>query len=333
MKINYFHLLNTSLLVVLLGPNVWAQTGIGTNNPRTTLDVNGAFAVTEATAAVSGNAATIPTGYSLVRLTGTATGAITLTTASSPVVVVGQLLTIYNPTGSSATLNGQVIPAGQALNLIYSNSGWQGTAGGVNIAVTAANGLTWTGNNLVLGGTLSQATNVAQGGNVFSLTGGNVGIGTTTPNAPLQLANTIVNRKLVLYEGTNNDHQFYGLGINSGILRYQVDGVGASHAFFAGISATASQELMRINGNGNVGIGTNAPAQRLDVNGTGLFRNGSNNTDYTGAQLLLGYGGALISNIGWALVTIAMGRRAMRLTSMSGARVRMPWEQLARNRC
>ena len=36
-----------------------------------------------------------------------------------------------------------------------------------------------------LGGTLSGATTIAQGGNNFSLTGGNVGIGTTTPGSRL----------------------------------------------------------------------------------------------------------------------------------------------------
>lgn len=40
---------------------------------------------------------------------------------------------------------------------------------------------------------------------------GNLGIGTSTPNAPLQFPNTIVNRKIVLWEDFNNDHQFFGL--------------------------------------------------------------------------------------------------------------------------
>lgn len=97
-------------------------------------------------------------------------------------------------------------------------------------------------------------------------TTGFVGIGTNNPNAPLQLGNTTGNRKFVLYESTNNDHQFYGLGINNGTLRFQTDAVGADHVFYAGTSATTSNELMRIKGNGNVGIGI-APTERLDVAG------------------------------------------------------------------
>lgn len=94
---------------------------------------------------------------------------------------------------------------------------------------------------------------------------GNVGIGTTAPNAQLQLGNTVANRKIVLYELANNDHQYYGLGINSAMLRYQVDATSSNHVFFASSSATTSNELMRIQGTGNVGIGTTAPTSRLHV--------------------------------------------------------------------
>ena len=74
-----------------------------------------------------------------------------------------------------------------------------------------------------------------------------------------------MNRKIVLYDGNNNDHQFYGFGINSGVLRYQVDGVVASHVFYSGTSTSTSEELMRIGGDGNVGIGTSNPLTRLSV--------------------------------------------------------------------
>jgi len=46
---------------------------------------------------------------------------------------------------------------------------------------------------------------------------GNIGIGTSTPNAPLQFANVATTRKIVLYEGDNNDHQFYGFGVSGGL--------------------------------------------------------------------------------------------------------------------
>ncbi len=95
-----------------------------------------------------------------------------------------------------------------------------------------------------------------------------VGIGTTTANAALQFNNTIAGRKIVLWEGSNNDHQVYGFGINTNTLRYQVDASVASHVFYSGINSSSSLELMRITGTGNVGIGTSAPSANLHVNGT-----------------------------------------------------------------
>ncbi len=94
---------------------------------------------------------------------------------------------------------------------------------------------------------------------------GNVGIGNVNPNAPLQFSNATINRKIVLYESGNNDHQFYGFGINGGALRYQTDATNADHVFFAGASSTGSNELMRITGTGRVGIGTSNPTFRLHI--------------------------------------------------------------------
>lgn len=96
---------------------------------------------------------------------------------------------------------------------------------------------------------------------------GKVGIGTSSPNAPLQFPNNILNRKIVLFETANNDNQYYGFGINGGMLRYQTDTPSSDHVFFSGTNSTTSSELMRIKGNGNVGIGTTTPTAKLEVNG------------------------------------------------------------------
>ncbi|NDH07587.1 tail fiber domain-containing protein [bacterium] len=111
-------------------------------------------------------------------------------------------------------------------------------------------------------------------------TNGNIGIGTTSPNAGLDisrsntfgqlwLSNAVQNRKIVLYNTVTNDHQYFGFGINSGTLRYQIDTAVSTnaHIFYAGASSTSSNELMRIRGDGNVGIGTNSPNYKLEVNG------------------------------------------------------------------
>jgi hypothetical protein len=113
-------------------------------------------------------------------------------------------------------------------------------------------------------GKLILATGAAAAARMTITPAGNVGIGTTTPNAPLQFANTIANRKVVLWEDANNDNQFYGIGVNGSLMRYQTNGVNG-HAFFAGVDAITSNELMRITGAGNVGIGTSTPVSQLSV--------------------------------------------------------------------
>ena len=119
---------------------------------------------------------------------------------------------------------------------------------------------------------------------VFVVTAQNVGIGTTTPHAPLQFGNTLNNRKIVLWEAADDDHQFYGLGMGNSALRYQTASVNNDHIFYAAASNTASTELLRIKGNGNVGIGTD-PVYRLDINGRMRIRSGGSNSSSAGIWL------------------------------------------------
>ena len=136
-------------------------------------------------------------------------------------------------------------------------SGWNDQTN-PKLTINSSNVTIATGSNLI-------ATNNSHTiGNIFT-TGGNVGIGITTPSASLEisttntygqlyLSNTVQNRKLVLWIDSNNIHQFHGFGVNASILRYQVSAVSTNHVFYAGASATSSNELMRITGAGNVVI-------------------------------------------------------------------------------
>lgn len=138
----------------------------------------------------------------------------------------------------------------------------------------------------------------------YFATAQNVGIGTTTPNAPLQLSNALTNRKIVLFENTNNDHQYYGFGINGGALRYQVDAVGADHVFYAGADANNSNELFRIKGNGNIGIGTSSPFSygHGGSNKVLELRNDATNGNNVQAQFVLSSSGTagFLGGITWA---------------------------------
>jgi len=98
---------------------------------------------------------------------------------------------------------------------------------------------------------------------------GNIGIGNSSPNAPLQFANNITNRIVVLYESANDNHQFYGFGINSSVLRYQVGNVGSDHVFYAATTGSSSNELFRIQGDGDAvlqGMLTQLSDERLKTN-------------------------------------------------------------------
>ena len=97
---------------------------------------------------------------------------------------------------------------------------------------TASNGLTKTGNNIALGGALTGATAIAQGGNNFSLMGGNVGIGTSSPAGLLSVEGNALGAGAL-------DQQQLTTGFSGGATdQWQ--------SFTAGISGSLSQLDLRV---------------------------------------------------------------------------------------
>lgn len=89
---------------------------------------------------------------------------------------------------------------------------------------------------------------------------GFLGVGITTPKAQIHLYNSVANRKIILWQNADDDHQFYGLGVNDGILRYQIEHTSSAHVFYVATNATSSRELFRIRGTGAATLNGNMSA-------------------------------------------------------------------------
>jgi len=98
---------------------------------------------------------------------------------------------------------------------------------------------------------------------VFFSPDGKVGIGQMDPGFPLNFSNTLGD-KISLYGNISNS---FGFGVRNNLLQIHTDVVWADVAFGYGSSAsdTSMTEVMRIKGNGNVGIGTNSPTEKLTI--------------------------------------------------------------------
>ncbi len=142
-----------------------------------------------------------------------------------------------------------------------------------SIAQISSGGVTWQWNTFNTND-LKLRNNAATGTDVLTLlSNGNVGIGTTGPLYKLSVAGNI---------GTfdsNNQVRFFiyqdgsGIGsVNGTSFTIQANHSNNVPIIFSG----PTQERMRIDGNGNMGIGTTNPGYKLEVAGSGLFGDTTN---------------------------------------------------------
>lgn len=101
------------------------------------------------------------------------------------------------------------------------------------------------------------------------LDNGNIGIGNSSPNGALSFADDVRTRKIVMWDGAaNNDYQFYGFGVESSTMIQSVYDSTDRFLWVAGTGTTTRNELMVVQGNGNVGIGTTNPSRKLHIYGS-----------------------------------------------------------------
>jgi hypothetical protein len=121
-------------------------------------------------------------------------------------------------------------------------------------------------------------------GNMNLFVDGNVGIGTTTPSAKLQIGNYADGVGDATYSGfLKISEQNTSLNEDGGIEwkiasdNYGgkidvISSLGANMVFGLRNNDAGWNEAMRINPTGNVGIGTTGPSEKLDVNGNARFQ-------------------------------------------------------------
>ena len=280
--------------------------GIGTKSPLEKLDVNGngniggSFNVgshLDVVGNISASGSVSGEGSGLTSLNATNISSGTLNNARLPANISvtsltgnGSGLTSLNATNiSSGTLNNARLPSAISVTSISASGFVSGEGSGLT-SLNATNISSGTLNNARLPSAISvtsltgngsgltalHATNISSGTlnnarlpsiiNTNTLIGTQVGIGTNTPLSKLSITPHNVESKITLWDGDSTTNHF-GFGVSGNQLNYHVSASGDRHVFYSGGKNGNGTELMRIQGNGRVGIGTNAPLEKLDVNG------------------------------------------------------------------
>lgn len=178
-------------------------------------------------------------------------------------------LEVYQTLGSNSTLGAMITinpDFGSATTTGFGGSiVWRGRTPGnvnqINAQISAYNEDTGD-NGYALGfyTTPNASTGITQ--RMTILRGGNVGIGNTSPQAPLSFANG-TGAKIRFYD-TSTDK--YGIEVQSSELRIYsgAQGVSTGGITFGKYDGTTYTEAVRIRNDGNVGVGTTAPRSKFE---------------------------------------------------------------------
>ncbi len=179
----------------------------------------------------------------------------------------------------------------QVTGILYDSDKDAGTAG--QVLTTTALGTNWVdASNIAQEPWFTAGTtdgHTSNTGDMFF--SGNIGVGTSTLNAgkvasfagDVDIQGVLDPTKIIL-SGDGSVGSFNPTTDNQYEIEFQ-DGRDLE------IKSNNTNNIMHIENAGNIGVGTNAPTVKLDVNGAGFFRNGGLSTNYTNNQLLFGYNG------------------------------------------
>ncbi|WP_123947054.1 hypothetical protein [Chryseobacterium sp. CBo1] len=304
------------LSVLISSSTIYAQVGINTQSPNTIFDIS---AKRDAAGDLTSNDQTF--GLQAPRLT---RAELTNNTANYGSNQNGALIYITDISGGTNVGQREYITDPGYYYFDATANKWQkivsGTVGGV---YTASNGLTMSGNQINLGGALTGATTISnvsstnklavKGDGVDAInfdentlsidaTNNRIGIGTSAPSEKLDVDGNVRFRSI----------PFVGLTSGDGIMAVDSNGKGkkVSSDYLQSVintniytndgslngnrNANLNGYNLGFTGNGNVGIGTNSPSEKLDVggniaaSGNGRFSNkltvGSN---WTGAAVAI----------------------------------------------
>ncbi|MFN8277049.1 MAG: tail fiber domain-containing protein [Chitinophagales bacterium] len=263
----------TSSPNLAINPSGTGSVGIGVSLPTNKLDVNGSIRFRETAYSLSGANPSLTIGADISQVlltTGTSPTGTAALTITSP--QTGQHLSIYNSSSIPATLNSTVISAGEAMQFIYSASGWRAVAdGSLDDWKTTGNASTAASTNFIgttdandfvvkAGGSAvsNERMRFANGTNTIVLGSGEGAAASNGAATTLRGAN---------YTGTNQP------GTNLTIQPSNGTGSGGSGAVIintapvgsSGSTANTMTEAVRVSSTGFVGINNPSPSQRLHV--------------------------------------------------------------------